>query len=349
MSELITSLSNNMTRGITLNYQHIDLFLILDDKSKSDEIKKTEIIEYLKKCEESQKAERNALNLASAYTDYTADKLGIEDTNKLKNVILQDISSVFDRNALIKAFEENGYQNPEELNDTFMEATDNVMNRTKEGITAFLVYDNEGKIDIDRTFKKVEAFYSHVISGEYNRINFDDIASPSSYMAIQSDFVRPKKLEKALEFCDNHNLSSKINSAFFYMHSQYPESPVINTKDDLIRYYETYFNSIGYLNDETILLSYYFQESLNENESKEYKDIYFILEIKELLKNNLEKIENMDKRKSGKIEYPKSSYANIFHAKINEKIYTNQTSEYIEVEVIYEVLESIQSKEKIVF
>ena len=244
MSELITSLSNNMTRGITLNYQHIDLFLILDDKSKSDEIKKTEIIEYLKKCEESQKAERNALNLASAYTDYTADKLGIEDTNKLKNVILQDISSVFDRNALIKAFEENGYQNPEELNDTFMEATDNVMNRTKEGITAFLVYDNEGKIDIDRTFKKVEAFYSHVISGEYNRINFDDIASPSSYMAIQSDFVRPKKLEKALEFCDNHNLSSKINSAFFYMHSQYPESPVINTKDDLIRYYETYFNSI---------------------------------------------------------------------------------------------------------
>lgn len=245
MSELITSLSNNMTRGITLNYQHIDLFLILDDKSKSDEIKKTEIIEYLKKCEESQKAERNALNLASAYTDYTADKLGIEDTNKLKNVILQDISSVFDRNALIKAFEENGYQNPEELNDTFMEATDNVMNRTKEGITAFLVYDNEGKIDIDRTFKKVEAFYSHVISGEYNRINFDDIASPSSYMAIQSDFVRPKKLEKALEFCDNHNLSSKINSAFFYMHSQYPESPVINTKDDLIRYYETYFNSIS--------------------------------------------------------------------------------------------------------
>lgn len=60
----------------------------------------------------------------------------------------------------------------------------------------------------------------------------------------------------------------------------------------------------------------------NENESKEYKDIYFILEIKELLKNNLEKIENMDKRKSGKIEYPKSSYANIFHAKINEKIYS---------------------------
>lgn len=32
---------------------------------------------------------------------------------------------------------------------------------------------------------------------------------------------------------------------------------------------ETYFNSIGYLNDETILLSYYFQEQLNENESKE--------------------------------------------------------------------------------
>lgn len=28
---------------------------------------------------------------------------------------------------------------------------------------------------------------------------------------------------------------------------------------------ETYFNSIGYLNDETILLSYYFQEPLNEN------------------------------------------------------------------------------------
>ena len=51
MSSLISNLPNDMTKGITLNYQHIDLFLILDDKSKSDEIKKTEIIEYLKKCE----------------------------------------------------------------------------------------------------------------------------------------------------------------------------------------------------------------------------------------------------------------------------------------------------------
>ncbi len=245
MSELIASLPNNMTRGITLNYQHIDLFLILDDKSKSDEVKRTEIIEYLKECKESQKTDRTAFNLASAYTNYTADKLGIEDVEKLKSVLLQNVSSVFDRNALTKAFAKNGYENPEELNDTFMEATDNVMNRTKEGITDFLIYDDAGKIDINRSFVKVNAFYSLVISGEYNRINFDDIASPSSYMALQPDFARPKKLENALEFCNNHNLSAKINSAFFYMHSQYPESPVINTKDDLIRYYETYFNSIS--------------------------------------------------------------------------------------------------------
>ena len=139
MSELIASLPNNMTRGITLNYQHIDLFLILDDKSKSDEVKRTEIIEYLKECKESQKTDRTAFNLASAYTNYTADKLGIEDVEKLKSVLLQNVSSVFDRNALTKAFAKNGYENPEELNDTFMEATDNVMNRTKEGITDFLI------------------------------------------------------------------------------------------------------------------------------------------------------------------------------------------------------------------
>lgn len=60
----------------------------------------------------------------------------------------------------------------------------------------------------------------------------------------------------------------------------------------------------------------------NETGGKEYIDIYFILKIKELINNNLGIIESMDKKKSGKIEYPKSSYANIFNAKMDGKTYS---------------------------
>lgn len=256
MSGLISNLPDEITKGITLNYQHIDLFTILDDKEKSDETKKVEVIEYLKKCKELEKVNRRSQNLVSAYTAYVAEKLGIEDTQKLEKLISGNLQSVFDRKKLIKVLAENGYQNPEQLNDTFMEATDVVMNRTKEGITSFLVYDESGEIDENKSFKKVTAFYSYVVSGEYNRINFDDIASPTSYMAIQPDFVRPRKLKQALAFCDNHNLSAKINSAFFYLHSHYPESIALNSREELIKYYETYFNSISEVIDASSVESY---------------------------------------------------------------------------------------------
>lgn len=256
MSGLISNLPDEITKGITLNYQHIDLFTILDNKEKSDETKKVEVIEYLKKCKEFEKVSRTAKNLVSAYTAYVAEKLGIEDVKKLETLISGNLEAVFDRKKLIKTLAENGYQNPEQLNDTFMEATDVVMNRTKEGITSFLVYDESGEIDENKSFKKVTAFYSHVISGEYNRIDFDDIASPTSYMAIQPDFVRPRKLKQALTFCDNHNLSAKINSAFFYLHSHYPESIALNSREELIKYYETYFNSISEVIDSSSVESY---------------------------------------------------------------------------------------------
>lgn len=256
MSGLISNLPDEITKGITLNYQHIDLFTILDDKEKSDETKKVEVIEYLKKCKELEKVNRTSQNLVSAYTAYVAEKLGIEDVKKLETLISGNLEAVFDRKKLIKTLAENGYQNPEQLNDTFMEATDVVMNRTKEGITSFLVYDESGEIDENKSFKKVTAFYSYVVSGEYNRINFDDIASPTSYMAIQPDFVRPRKLKQALAFCDNHNLSAKINSAFFYLHSHYPESIALNSREELIKYYETYFNSISEVIDASSVESY---------------------------------------------------------------------------------------------
>lgn len=256
MSGLISNLPDEITKGITLNYQHIDLFTILDDKEKSDETKKVEVIEYLKKCKELEKVNRTSQNLVSAYTAYVAEKLGIEDVKKLETLISGNLEAVFDRKKLIKTLAENGYQNPEQLNDTFMEATDVVMNRTKEGITSFLVYDESGEIDENKCFKKVTAFYSYVVSGEYNRINFDDIASPTSYMAIQPDFVRPRKLKQALAFCDNHNLSAKINSAFFYLHSHYPESIALNSREELIKYYETYFNSISEVIDASSVESY---------------------------------------------------------------------------------------------
>lgn len=43
MSSLISNLPNDMTQGITLNYQHIDLFTILDDNEKSEKDKKAKL------------------------------------------------------------------------------------------------------------------------------------------------------------------------------------------------------------------------------------------------------------------------------------------------------------------
>lgn len=60
----------------------------------------------------------------------------------------------------------------------------------------------------------------------------------------------------------------------------------------------------------------------NEIESKEYIDIFFILKVKELINNNLEKIESMDKRNSEKAEYPKSSSAYVINIKIDNKVYS---------------------------
>lgn len=75
-------------------------------------------------------------------------------------------------------------------------------------------------------------------------------------MAIQPDLVRPRKLKQALVFCNNHNFSAKINSAFFYMHSHYPQSVTLNSREDLIQYYETYFNSISEVIDGSNVESY---------------------------------------------------------------------------------------------
>jgi len=60
----------------------------------------------------------------------------------------------------------------------------------------------------------------------------------------------------------------------------------------------------------------------NEIESEEYLDTSFVIKIKKLINNNIEKIENMDKIKSEKIKYPRSSSANKFHTKLNNKVYS---------------------------
>lgn len=86
---------------------------------------------------------------------------------------------------------------------------------------------------------------------------------------------------------------------------------------------------------------------------KLFSDFYLPIEIHTKTYEEYEEQEivySVEEAKSIAIQQAKQKLEEqIQENKINEKIYTNQTSEYIEVEVIYEVLESIQSKEKIVF
>lgn len=248
MSDLISNLPNNMVKGITLSNQHIDLFHIIDDTSKTEEQKKTEMIKYLEETKKRSASKSGKMEVVSEYIDYTAQKLQLSEEDKVKfiNVIRKNLPSVFKRDEMIEILKKEGFDNAELLNDTLIEATDTILSRAKEGISDFLVLDKDGKPNVEASYQKVMAFYEHVISeGRYNRINFDDIASPTSFMAIQTDKTRPKKLNKAIEFCKKHNLSGKINSAFFYMHSHYPDNPSLTTKEDLIDYYNRYFDNIS--------------------------------------------------------------------------------------------------------
>lgn len=248
----MASIPESMVRGITLNNQHIDLFEIIEDDNKSEAEKRKDLIEYLKRVKN---IEKNGPLKNSTYAklclDYTAEKMQLtdEEATKLTEAVQKNISSIFNRKRFINLLESNGFESPEQINDTIMEATDFIINRAKSGIADFLIEDSNGKIDEDKTVNKVKEFYEYVLSKEngvdrFNRINFDDIASPTSFLAIQTDYVRPKKLEKAMEFCEKHGKQGKINSAVFYMHSHYPTHPELNTREDLLLYYQTYFDNI---------------------------------------------------------------------------------------------------------
>lgn len=253
MSDLIPKMPDSVVRGITLNNQHMDLFEIIDDNSKSEEQKRKAVVLYLQESKKNKENKKGIGQLVSIYVDYTKEKLHLteEEKEKLITTIKENINSVFDRNAFVKVLAGNGLDNAEEINSTLMEATDSFLNRIKEGITDFIITNDNGQIDEKKTYNKVKAFYDYVLSSDengrrnFNRINFDDIAAPTGYMAIQNDFTRPKKLEKAMDFCKRHDFTGKINSAFFYMHSHYPSNPALKTREDIINYYMRYFKNIS--------------------------------------------------------------------------------------------------------
>ena len=60
----------------------------------------------------------------------------------------------------------------------------------------------------------------------------------------------------------------------------------------------------------------------NEKGSKSYNDLYFILKVEEFISKNLDILENLDKRDSEKVEYPKSSFTNECHIRMNGKTFT---------------------------
>ena len=60
----------------------------------------------------------------------------------------------------------------------------------------------------------------------------------------------------------------------------------------------------------------------NEKGSKSYNDVYFISKVEEFISKNLDILENLDKSDSDKIEYPKSSFTNKVHIRINGKTFT---------------------------
>lgn len=248
----MSALPNSMVRGITLNNQHLDLFEIIEDDKRTEAEKTQDLIKYLKNIESIEK--RGSLSSGTYVKlcfDYTAKKLGLteEESSRLFETLQNDILAIFSRRKFINNLRSDGFENPELINDTIMEATDIIINRAKEGISNFLVKDSNGEIDATKTMDKVKSFHEYVLSSEngeprFNRINFDDIASPTCFLAIQNDYIRSKKLEKAIEFCKKHDKQGKINSAFFYMHSHYPTNPVLKTREDLLNYYQIYFDQI---------------------------------------------------------------------------------------------------------
>ena len=169
----------------------------------------------------------------------------VSDENKatLKSIIMNSITdlSVCDKEGMEEKLSRAGLD--PNLYTLLIQNLSRVQMTAKEGI-------------LDLTPEKVRAYYNHLFvpSNRYDRVTVDNAGKYSGFVGIDGKTFTPHNMDRIVDFCEAHNMETKINTTLFYndfpkLYEAYLESRVQRgeiteeqkkeaIKDSLMRYAE---------------------------------------------------------------------------------------------------------------
>ena len=244
--DLIGSLTDeNNVRGITLNSQNIDLFNIIEQsKSRGEAVQR--VYEYLDGLLQANRISKEM------------NSQGLSTTQKIKRVIDEKVTNISNKDEFLNFLLENAMQirlnweSKESLEklfegkevdtayiDTILDIKKYFAHQT-HGILTFLV-DKEGqtinpdskevKVDVEKTYQKVEALYEYIVGklengqNRFNRITLDGQGKfgtvagvmrteDEEHAKLQDYNLKP--LRQGYEFAKTHGMDIRINALVFF-------------------------------------------------------------------------------------------------------------------------------------
>lgn len=205
--------SVNCKKGITLNLQLVDLLLILDNTTLTEEQQNEAIKNYIEELRNRESAYTSASSKGSLTKfQFLLDDsissipgLTLEQCEKLKNIYLSNIPdlSVCNKAKMIHILQENGFD--PSLHEKIMITLKTRNYTAKEGILLL-------------TPEKVRSLYHHLFENgnRYDRVTFDNVAKYSGYVCPDGETYATENIERMQRFCDSHGLKTKFNALMFY-------------------------------------------------------------------------------------------------------------------------------------
>lgn len=207
--------SIDCVKGITLNSQLVELLSIVDNNSYTIEQQNEQIKKYIEDLgtRESKYLEAKSNKKAEIFVlrevISSIRGLSIEQMQKLQELYQSAFSGmkICDYEYTSQLLEKNGFDRS--INTRIMKNLKNIDFTAKEGV-------------LELTPEKVRALHSHMFENgnRYDRVTFDNVGKFSSYVSIDGQTYADEKLKMMIEFCERHNMSSKINTLMFY--ADYP-------------------------------------------------------------------------------------------------------------------------------
>lgn len=203
-------------KGITLNSQLVELLSIIDNQTLTAEQQDELIKRYIDTLRDRQDryldAKSNGTGEIFVLKEVIGSIKGLSDEQKQKLQGLYENSfegmRICDNAYMNELLKANGFDGS--INTKIMKDLRNIDFTAKEGI-------------LELTPEKVRALHAHMFEkgNTYDRVTFDNVGKFSSYVSIDGQTYADEKLKMMLEFCERHNMQSKVNTLMFY--ADYPD------------------------------------------------------------------------------------------------------------------------------